>query len=176
MGDQEGAPSRSAPAPEGSKVCKLQAMPAVASQVRAEARVLGPKYKGHTAWAAPGPFGPSHLPPSSPGLAPGAPPPPPSPAPPTPRTSPQHPPLSLPAGARGARASRPGQSLGFVIQQLTMSIPLEEKQLEPSYFALPALGVFTQNSRPGKRIYSLIMEFQPLLAWGLWEEGKCVSP
>lgn len=34
MGDQEGAPSRLAPAPEGSKVCKLQAMPAVASQVR----------------------------------------------------------------------------------------------------------------------------------------------
>lgn len=57
----------------------------------------------------------------------------------------------------------PGWSLGFVTEQLTRSIPLEEKQLEPSYFSLSvapqALGVFTLNSRPAERIYNLIMEF-----------------
>ena len=70
-------------------------------------------------------------------------------------------------------------SLGLGIQQLTVSIPLEEKQLEPSHFSLSvvpqALGVFTLNCRPGKRIYSLITEFKVLLVRGVWK-GACVSP
>lgn len=119
------------------------------TQVRAAA---GSRSEGHTGWAAPClVVRPSHLAPSCPCLAPGAQHPPPQNAPPAPTTLPT------------AGVHLPGWSLGFVTEQLTRSIPLEEKQLEPSYFSLSvapqALGVFTLNSRPAERIYNLIMEF-----------------
>lgn len=68
------------------------------------------------------------------------------------------------------------ESLGFVIQQLIVSIPPREEaaRAKPflSHSVVPqALGVFTLNSRPGKRIYSLIAERKALAR----RLGGCVS-
>lgn len=67
------------------------------------------------------------------------------------------------------------ESLGFVIQQLIVSIPPRAVAVRAwpflSLSVVPqGLGVFTLNSRPAKRIYSLIMELKTLLAWS-WGAG-----